>query len=184
MKNLPTPSRNVRTILIQQQDRAPKVDLALPAILHNPTLLVLWLLILSSVVAGLLLGRVRIPRTAHGLVVTEQTTSATDTLTPVLLLPAWSRAFLQPGKVASVDTGGTQQLTVTIADVDARPLTLASARHLLSAPNASLSTIDTTMVVARLKPCTRCPKLAPGTRYTATAHLGSRPLASFALPGT
>ena len=184
MKTLPTSTRNVRAILIQQHNSAPNVALALPTILRHPFLLILWTLVLSTVVAALLLGRIRIPRTAHGLVVTTQT--ATGSLTPVLLLPAWSRELLHAGEVASVDTGGGERLTLTIASIDATPLTLTVARRWLDAPNASATAIDTTMVVAHLKPCTgpSCPKLAARTRYTAVAQLGTRSLASFAVPST
>jgi hypothetical protein len=186
MTTLPTHARNVRAILIQQQDRAPKVELALPTILRNPFLLILWMLVLSTAAAALLLGRVRIPHTAHGLVVAAPSPTRADSLTPVLLLPAWSRNLVHSGVLASVDTGGTDRLTVTIASIDPSPLTLASARHWLDVPNASISTIDTTLVVARLLACTRqpCPKIAPGTRYTAIARLGTRSLASFAIPST
>lgn len=186
MTPLPTPARNVRTILIQQQERAPKVDLALPTVLRNPFLLLLWTLVLSTVAATLLLGRIRIPRTAHGLVVATPITTGSDSLTPILLLPAWSRDFLHPGQLASVSTGATHPVTVTIATIEAKPLTLAAARQWLDIPNASPTTIDTTMVVARLKPCAgqRCPKIARGTGYTAITQLGTRSLASLAFPGT
>ena len=182
METLPTPPRNVRAILIQQQERAPNIELALPAILRNPFLILLWMLVLSTVVAALSLGRIRVPRTARGLVVA----SPTDSLTPVLLLPAWSRTLLHSGDIAFVDTGGPARLRVTISTIDTSALTLTAARRWLDAPNASFSTIDTSMVVAHLTPCTgpRCPKLARGTRYTATARLGTRPLASFVVAGT
>ena len=184
MTPLPTPARNVRAILTQQQKRAPNVDLALPTILRNPFLIVLWTLVMSTVVAALLLGRIHVPRTAHGLVVAAPT--ATDSLTQILLLPAWTRDFIHEGELATVDTGGQQRITVTVANVDAKPLNLNSARGWLGAPNAGPTTIDTTMVVARLKPCTTqpCPKLAPGAHYTAVARLGTRSLASFAIPST
>ena len=186
MKPLPTPARDVRAILIQQQERAPKVDLALPTILRNPFLALLWTLVLATVAAALVLGHVRIPRTAHGLVIAVPATGGTDSLTPVLLLPAWSRDLLHPGELASVDTGGQTPVTVTIATIEATPLTLATARRWLDIPNASPLTIDTTMVVARLEPCTghRCQKITLGTRYTAITQLGTRSLASFAIPAT
>jgi hypothetical protein len=184
MTPLPTPARNVRAILIQQQERAPNGELALPTILRNPVLLILWTLVVSTVVAALLLGRIHIPRTAHGLVVAAPT--ATDSLTQILLLPAWTRDFIHAGEVASVDTGGPEPVTVRIAGVDATPLSLSAARRWLDAPNSSPTTIDTTMVVARLEPCIRahCPKLRPGAHYTALARLGTRSLASFAIPST
>jgi hypothetical protein len=181
-KTLPAPTRNVRAILIQQQEHAPQVALPLPTLLRNPFLLLLWTLVLSTVVAALLLGRIRVPRTAHGLVVAER--AGRDSVTSVLLLPAWTRDFLHAGEHATIDTGGGQRLTLTIASIDAQPLTLASARHWLATPNASPTTIDTSMVVARLEPCTRCPQLATGARYTAVTHLGTRSLASFAAPST
>lgn len=174
-------ARNVRAILIRQQAGSPKPELALPAILRSPFLILLWTLTLTTVAAALLLGRIRIPRAAHGLVVTAPTTG--DSLTSVLLLPAWSRDFVHAGTVASVDTGGTQRVTFTVAAIDATPLSLASAERWLDAPLAS---VDTTMVVARLERCTRptCPRLAPGTRFAAIAQLGTRSLASLALPST
>ena len=186
MTTPPIPSvrrRDVRAVLIAQQQRTPNVALALPLLLRSPVIVIAWALLISTVVAALLLGRIRVPRTAHGLVVATQRNDTS--LTPVLLLPSWSRAFIRTGELATVDTGGASPLVVTISRVDAAPLTLASARSWLNAPNVTAATIDTTMVVAHLKPCIGpgCLPLATGVRYAATASLGTRSLASFAMPG-
>jgi hypothetical protein len=176
--------RDVRAVLIKQQERAPNSALALPLVLRSPFILLVWAALISIVVVAMMLGRVRVPRTAHGMVVAAH--GQDTSLTPILLLPAWSRQFVRTGELATVDTGGAVQFTATISRVDAVPLTLASARVWLNAPNVGAATIDTTMVVAHLKPCTGqgCLRLATGVRYAATASLGTRSLASFAIPGS
>ena len=72
---------------------------------------------------------------------------------------------MKAGQVASIDTGATETLTLVITSVE--PVTTDSAK-----------------VVARLGRChdSHCLSLASGSSYAATAALGSRSLASYALP--
>jgi len=152
----------VRDLLIEQQ-RTTRAELPLPALLRTPSIVVLWVLALSAIVAAMALGRVRVPRRARGVVVAA--VAAHEGLTPRLLLPASARAFVRPGQLAAVDTGGASPLLLGIA-----PRTLAQA--------------DRDTVSVALEPCRagHCLPHSTTQRFTATATLGTRSLASFAFP--
>jgi hypothetical protein len=177
----PLPQRNTRALLIQQQ-RVTRDGLPLPRLLQSPYIALMWALVLSTVVAALALGRIRVPRTTAGIVVSVG--SAPDSLTPVLLLPPSARQFAKPGQLAVIDAGGAEPISLAIASIE--PTTPA----VTSPPRAAASSLrfaaprDTTAVVARLERCNRshCLSLAAATRYAASAALGTRSLASFAVP--
>ena len=158
----PSPRPSVRDLLVEQQ-RSAQSDLPLPTLLRTPSIVVLWVLALSTVVAAMTLGRVRVPRLARGVVVVS--VGAHDSLTPRLLLPASARAFVEPGQLAAIDTGGTSPLVLRVGP---RPL-----------PPADRDTVSVT-----LEPCRagRCLAHATSQRFAATAPLGTRSLASFAFP--
>lgn len=177
---IPLTPRNTRTLLIQQQ-RAVTGDLPLPLLLRSPWVALLWTLVLSTVVAAMALGRMRVPRTAQGVVVASR--SAPDSLTPLLLLPSSARAFVMPGQLAVIDTGGTDPMTLVITGVEpATDSVVARSRSGLTADVGGRQ--DGSRVVARLGRCHEghCLPLATASSYAATATLGSRTLASFALP--
>src|SRR4051794_3424732 len=113
--HVPSRQRNTRALLIQQQ-RVTAGDLPLPLLLRSPFVALLWALVLSTVVAALVLGHIRVPRTARGVVVS--TPPGSDSLTPVLLLPSSARAYVRPGQIATIDTGGTETLTLVITSVE------------------------------------------------------------------
>ena len=155
----PHEQRDTRALLIQQQ-RVTQGDLPLPLLLRSPYIALLWALVLSTVVAALALGHTRVPRTERGVVVASP--SAADGLTPLLMLPSSARAYVKPGQVAAIDTGGSDPLKLVITSVDT------------GGPK----------VVAHLSRCHEghCLSLAAGSNYAATAALGLRSLASYALP--
>jgi hypothetical protein len=175
----PVRQRNTRALLIQQQ-RAAHGDLPLPLLLRSPFVALLWAVVLSTVVAALALGRTRVPRTARGIVVASP--AGPDSLTPILLLPSSAQAYVKPGQVASIDTGGTDALTLLITSVEPVAIESAASRNRFAgAPDAGM---DGPRVVAHLGRCyeSHCLSLAAGSSYAATAALGSRSLASYALP--
>ena len=171
--------RNTRTLLIQQQ-RVVTGDLRLPLFLRSPYLVLLWALVLSTVVAALALGRMRVPRTVRGVVVATQT--ARDSLTPILLLPSSTRAHVSAGQTATVDIGAGA-MTLVITSVEPARADGVSAHTPVAARDAG-GRLDSSQVVARLARCHdgHCLPLAAGSSYGATAALGSRSLASYALP--
>jgi hypothetical protein len=175
----PVRQRNTRALLIQQQ-RVPQGDLPLPLLLRSPFVALLWAVVLSTVVAALALGRTRVPRTARGVVVASP--SGPDSLTPILLLPSSARAYVKPGQVAAIDTGGTDALTLVITSVEPVAIESAAARNRFA--GALEVAMDGPRVVAHLGRChgTHCLSLASGSSYAAVAALGSRSLASYALP--
>lgn len=177
----PRPHRNTRTLLIQQQ-RTVTVDLPLPLFLRSPYVALLWVLVLSTVVAALALGRMRVPRTAHGVVVTAR--SASDSLTPFLLLASSTRAYVKPGQAAVIDTGGTSAMTLVIQSVEPATTQAIADRRSFVSPTATGGRPDSARVVARLGRCHEghCLPLAIGSSYPATASLGTRSLASYAVP--
>ena len=154
-----TRARDTRSLLIQQQ-RVTQGELPLPLLLRSPYVALLWALVLSTVVAAMALGHTRVPRTERGVVVASP--PAPDGLTPLLLLPPSARPYVKAGQVAAVDTGGSDALHLVITSVDT------------GGPK----------VVAHLSRCHEghCLSLTAGSNYVATAALGLRSLASYALP--
>ena len=158
-----SPARpGVRDLLVEQQ-RTANGDLPLPALLRTPSIAVLWMLSLTTVVAAMTLGRVRVPRLARGVVVVER--HAHDSLTPRLLLPASARGFVQPGQLTAIDTGGGSPFVSSIVA-------------------GTLAQADGETVSVALEPCRagHCLPYSTNQRFTATATLGTRSLASFAFP--
>jgi len=175
----PDRQRNTRALLIQQQ-RVTAGDLPLPLLLRSPFVALLWALVLSTVVAAFVLGHIRVPRTARGVVVS--TPIGPDSLTPILLLPSSAHAYVSPGQVATIDTGGTEALTLVITSVEPSVIDSATVRKRFAAlPDGRA---DGPRVIARLSRChgSDCLPLARNSSYTATAALGVRSLASYALP--
>ena len=158
----PAARPGVRDLLVQQQ-RAQNGDLPLPALLRTPTIAVLWMLSLATVVATMTLGRARVPRLARGVVVVEQSTR--DSLTPRLLLPASARVFVRPGQLTAIDTGGGSPF---ISSIVTGPVAQADR--------------ETVSVAVESCQAGRCLPHSTSQRFTATATLGTRSLASFAFP--
>ena len=158
----PATRLGARDLLVEQQ-RTATADLPLPPLLRTPSIALLWMLSLATVVAAMTLGHVRVPRVARGVVVVER--DARDSLTPRLLLPASARPFVQPSQLVAIDTGGGPPFVSRTA-----PRTLARANR-------------ETVSVA-LEPCRvgHCLPYTTNQRFTATATLGTRSLASFAFP--
>jgi hypothetical protein len=172
-----------RELLIQQQ-RTTDGELPRPRLLRTPSIVLLWAITLTTVVAALALGRVRVPNTVRGVVVAAR--SPAGHLTPLLIIPESARRFVKPGQAAAVDTGGTDALTLTITSVEPHPLDRASARRRLAVPPNALTSLRIASVAAHLSACAdgRCLPLTAGTSYAATAALGTRSLASYAIPGS
>jgi hypothetical protein len=154
----------------------------LPRFLRAPYVALLWALTLLAVVAGTALARVRVPRVATGVAVAVRSDS--DSLALVLLLPASARRYLAAGQHATIDTGGEHGLTLTVESVEHALLDAPTARRRFREPASILTHLDRPRVVARLSPCAEgeCLTLTPGASYPAMAVLGTRSLASYAMP--
>ena len=181
----PATPRTVRELLVRQQ-RDAHDELPLPRLLRTPSIVLLWAFTLSTVVAALALARVRVPRRVHGVVLTVETPRASR-LTALLVLPASVRRFVRPGQLAAVDTGGSTPLVVAIASASPQPVhaSIALSTPPFSGPGMSpRARADTATVAVPLERCRagHCLPRSGTQRFAATATLGTRSLASFALP--
>lgn len=176
-----TPSGVRHRLVVPASPSAP-VHASLPLFLRAPAIAALWGLALLVVVAAIALGHVRVPRVVSGVAVAVQ--PAADSLTLLLLLPPAARTHLHAGQLATLDTGDAGAFTVTIASVEQPLLDAAAARRRFREPASLLAHLHGPTLVARLERCAnaRCLTPQPGTSYAATAALGTRSLASYALP--
>lgn len=176
----PPERRTVRELLVRQQCVA-QGELPLPRLLRTPSIVVLWALTLATIVVAFAAGRVQVPRHARGVVVVGGSTS--DSLTTHLLLPASASAYVRPGQLAAVDTGGTSPFVVAIA-ASARDIAVGRESRRSALGLAAIARGDTSMVAIPVEPCRggHCLPRSANRRFGATATLGTRSLASFALP--
>ena len=174
----PPERRTVRELLVRQQCVA-QGELPLPRLLRTPSIVVLWALTLATIVVAFAAGRVQVPRHARGVVVVDG--SPPDSLTTHLLLPASASAYVRPGQLAAVDTGGPSPFIVAIA-ASVRDTAVSESRR--SALGLAAIARDTSMVAIPVEPCRggHCLPRSANRRFSATATLGTRSLASFALP--
>ena len=172
--------RTVRELLVRQQ-RVTHDELPLPRLLRTPSIVVLWALTLATVVVAFAAGRVQVPRHARGVIVVEGSTP--DSLTTHLLLPASVSAYVRPGQLAAVDTGGTSPFVVAVA-ATASDTTAGRELRRSALGLAAIARGDTAMVAIPVEPCRggHCLPHSANRRFSATATLGTRSLASFALP--
>ena len=181
LPDFPTPERRtVRELLVRQQ-HAAQSELPLPRFLRTPSIVILWTLTLATVVVAFAAGRVQVPRHARGVVVVEGSTP--DRLTTHLLLPASASVYVRPGQLAAVDTGGTSPFVVAIA-ASARDISVGRQPKRSALGLAAITRGDTAMVAIPVEPCRggHCLPRSANRRFSATATLGTRSLASFALP--
>ena len=84
--------------------------------------------------------------------------------------------------MAAIDTGGPDALTLMITSVE--PAVGSDAQGRFVALFDLSNRLDSARVVARLARCHagHCLALATGSSYAATAALGSRSVASYAVP--
>ena len=176
----PPERRTVRELLVRQQ-RVAHDELPLPRLMRIPSIVVLWALTLATVVAAFAAGRVRVPRHARGVVVVEESTAGG--LTTHLLLPTSASVYVRPGQLAAVDTGGTSPFVVAIASSTRDTSADLGPRRSVSSFVATAQG-DTTLVAIPIEPCRggHCLPRSANRRFSATATLGTRSLASFALP--
>lgn len=170
----------MRELLIHQQ-RDAGVDLPLPLLLRTPTVVLLWVFAVASAVGALALGRISVPRVVRGDVVGVG--AGSDSLTPVLLLPRSARAHISSGQIVAVDTGDGAPLMLAIRFDSATAASDSFVRQ--HAPRSRVGfAADTALMAVPLERCrgNRCLALSVGRHYSATAALGTRSLASFALP--
>jgi hypothetical protein len=155
----------------------------MPLFARAPYIAVLWASTLVALGCLLVLSRVRVPRIARGTVVAVP--AAADSVTLLLLLPASSRPFVAEGQRAEVRTGTGQQVVLNSARVEPDLLDAATARERFAAQPAVLVQLAEPKVAVRLARCGTSGCLTPhvGDIYAASASIGTRSLASYAVPG-
>lgn len=156
----------------------------MPLFARAPYVVVLWVATLVALGSLLALSRLRVPRVARGTVVAVP--AATNGITLLLLLPASSRPFVTAGQRAEVRTASGQQLILNTAQVESELLDANTARNRFAEQPAVLVQLADPKVAVRLSPCGAGGCLTPrvGETYTARAAIGTRSLASYALPGS
>lgn len=154
----------------------------LPVLLRTPWIAVLWGLALLTAVGALTLGRMRLPRRVHGVAVAVR--PAADSVALLLLLPAAAGRHIRAGQHATLERGDGGPVTLTISSVEHHPLDVRAARRRFPHSPSILAHLDAPKLVARLHPCTTggCLTPQPGTSFAAVATLGTRTLASYAVP--
>jgi hypothetical protein len=157
-------------------------DLPLPRLVRAPYLAVTWLIALATVVATLALGRIHVPHTARGVAVAVGATG--DSLTLLLVLPPSARDHVRPGQLATLDTGGAAPLALPVTRVEHDLLDAPAARRRFRGAASLVAQLDAPKLVVQLARCQgdRCLTPHPGSSYAATTSLGTRSLASYAMP--
>jgi hypothetical protein len=150
-----------------------------PLFLRAPWVVALWGATLIAVAAVLVLGRIQVPQVARGTVVAVATDR--DSVALLLLLPPASRPYVRVGQHASLDTGaGTFALDVI--GVDSTLLDADTARRRFADAAGLIAHLDAPKLVVRLAWCGPTGCLTPRTgTYAATASVGTRSLASYAM---
>lgn len=152
-----------------------------PFLLRTPAIAALWGATLLAVVALLALGRVRVPRVERGTVVAVG--AGADSVALILLLPPTARPFLAPGQTLALDTGGSGPTIARVTSVDETLLDVATARRAFPGQASLIAQLDAPKLAARVTSCRDVGCLTPhaGETFAATARLGTRSLASYAV---
>ena len=157
---------------------------ATPLLLRTPAIAALWMAALLSVASLLVLGRVRVPHVVRGAVVAVR--DERDSVALVLLLPPAERRFVARGQQATIQTDGAATV-LPLASVDTVLLDTRRARTDFRGGGPSLiAQLDAPKLTVRLARCGPAGCLTPhvGETFAATARLGARSLASYALSGS
>ena len=155
---------------------------ATPLLLATPAIAALWMAILLACASLLALGRVRVPHVVRGAVVAVR--DDRDSVALMLLLPPTERRFIAAGQQATLDTGDSTTAVLPLETPDTALIDVARARKDFRGAASLIAQLDAPKLAVRLARCTRAGCLTPraGETYAATARLGTRTLASYALP--
>ena len=178
---------HVQTALRRLAARPPHAaeinDSDLPRLLRAPSVVIIWMIAMVTVIALVALSRVRVPHVVRG-VVTTVTVKAAQHQETLLLLPPSARSSVRAGQIVSVDTGGAKPLTLRIASVEPEPLDVRGARSRYPASAGVLVHLASPKVAVHLDSCQPgvCLTTLRESAYSATATLGVRTLASYVVP--
>jgi hypothetical protein len=154
----------------------------LPLLLRAPSIGILWMVAVLTVVTLAALSRIRLPHVARGVVAAV---TAADSQQILLLLPPSSRSRVKPGQLVTVDTGGAASpVMLRIEHSDPELLDAPRARSRYPTSPGLLVHVTSPKVVVHLQPCgpRACLTTRDGTAHAATAMLGVRTLASYVFP--
>jgi hypothetical protein len=154
---------------------------ATPALLRSPAVAALWMATLLVAASLLILGRVRVPHVVRATVVAVR--DERDDVALMLLLPPSERRFVAVGQQATLDTG---ESSTVLPLASASPVLLdadRARRDFRGSAAGLIAHLDTPRLAIRLARCGAAGCLTPhvGDTFAATARLGERSLASYAL---
>jgi hypothetical protein len=154
-----------------------------PLFLKAPFIVLLWTVTVVLLVGLLALGRMRVPRVVRGAAVAVRT--ATDSVALLLFLPASAARYVRVGQHIALETGDGPAM-VDVTGVDGDLLDAAGARQRYPHQPSVLAQLSDKRLVVRVSLCRldHCLTPQPGDVYAATASLGSRPLATYAMSGS
>ena len=153
-----------------------------PLLLRTPAIIALWMATLITVASLLALGRIHVPHVVRGAVVAVR--DERDSLALVLLLPPSEGRFIAGGQHATLDTGGSAAAVLPIESADLLLIDADRARRRFRGGVPSLiAQLESPRLAVRLARCGSAGCLTPrvGDTFAATARLGARSLASYAL---
>lgn len=155
-----------------------------PLLLRAPAIASLWMATLLVLTSLLALGRVRIPHVARGAVVAVR--DERDSLALVFLLPPADRRFLAAGQSVTLDAGNGPLATLPLETANPIVLDASRARRDFRGGGSLLAQLDAPRLAVRVARCgpAGCLTPHPGETFAATARLGARSLASYALSGS
>jgi hypothetical protein len=182
----------LRRLSAERSSSTIGVDVPLPLLIRAPYVAVMWAVALATVMATLALGHIHVPYTARGVAVAVGASTdsvardsvARDSLTLLLVLPPSARDHVRLGQLATLDTGGTSALDLPVTLVERELLDAPAARRRFREPASLLAQLEAPKLVVRLARChaDRCLTPHAGSTYAATTQLGTRTLASYAVP--
>jgi hypothetical protein len=152
-----------------------------PLLLKTPAIAVLWMGALLTLASLLAIGRMRVPHVVRGAVVAVR--DERDSVALLLLVPASERRFIAAGQEATIDVGPSTAV-LPLASADPVLIDAATARREFRGGTPSLiAQLDAPKLAVRLARCGPRGCLTPrvGDTFAATARLGVRSLASYAL---
>lgn len=154
---------------------------ATPLLLRAPAIAALWMAMLLALASLLALGRVRVPHVVRGAVVAVRDEG--DSVALVLLLPPSERRFIAEGQQATLDTGNSRPAVLPLSSARAIVLDADRAREEFHGSASLIAQLDSPKLAVRLARCGAAGCLTPrvGDTFAATARLGARSLASYAL---
>ena len=151
--------------------------------LRTPAIACLWMAGLLTVAGLLILGRIQVPRIAKGTAIAVRGETGDTTL--LLLLPTSARSFVEPGQRAELNSG-TATVVLHVTAIDSALLDATAARRRFPDLAGLVAQLNAPTLLVHLSQCSPagCLTPTPGMTYPASARIGTRSLANYALSGS